>query len=92
MATIWIRGELLAWIAGAPETRRADAPLRGIPEEGDEPLYDQKALDAEIKKEREACLAAVQGVMVTDHGLNTWKRCVSAIEKRNIDRCVMRQI
>ena len=34
-------------------------------------------------EEREACLATVQGVMVTDHGLNTWKRCVSAIEKRS---------
>lgn len=33
--------------------------------------------------EHQACLSAVKGVMVTDHGLNKWKRCVSAIEKRS---------
>ena len=36
-----------------------------------------------VAAEREACLAAVRGVMVTDRGLNTWKRCVAALEKRS---------
>lgn len=32
--------------------------------------------------EREACLAAVRGVMLTDHAFNTWKRCIKAIKLR----------
>ena len=41
------------------------------------------AYDLGAQAEREACLAAVEGVMVTDHALNTWKRCVDAIKKRS---------
>ena len=45
MATVWIRSGLIAWLKGAPETRYVDTPLRGRPYDGDEPLYDQEALD-----------------------------------------------
>ena len=56
MATVWIRGGLIAWLKGAPATRRADTPLRGSKQEDDdEPLYDQAALDAAVSAEREAC-------------------------------------
>jgi predicted Zn-dependent protease len=37
---------------------------------------------AGVWSERDACVKAVDGVMVTDHGLNTWKRCVKAIRAR----------
>ena len=43
----------------------------------------RERLEIAVLTEREACLKAVRGVMVTDHGLNTWKRCVAAIEKRS---------
>lgn len=54
-------------------------------------LYDNLAMDMHAMRyaeycvavEREACLNAVRGAMVTDHGLNTWKRCIAAIEKRS---------
>ena len=56
MATVWIRGGLIAWLKGASATRRADTPLRGSKQEDDdEPLYDQAALDAAVMSEREAC-------------------------------------
>lgn len=55
MASVWIRSGLIAWIKGAPERRRADTPLRGTPEDDDEPLYDQSALDSAVAKEREDC-------------------------------------
>ena len=61
MATVWIRGGLIAWLKGSPETRRADTPLRGRKQEGDdEPLYDQAALDAAVMAEREACAMACE--------------------------------
>ena len=41
-----------------------------------------RGITSAVIAERQACLSAVRGVMVTDHGLNTWKRCVAAIEKR----------
>lgn len=48
---------------------------------GDEITPD--IVDQIIMKEREACLAAVRGVMVTDHAFNTWKRCIKSIERRS---------
>lgn len=59
MATVWIRAGLIDWLKGAPETRRADTPLRGSPEEGDEPLYDQAALDDAVAAGRNELLAAL---------------------------------
>ena len=41
------------------------------------------AWEDSAKAELDACRAAVRGVMVTDHGLNTWNRCVLALEKRS---------
>lgn len=85
MATVWIRGGLIAWLKGAPETRRIDTPLRGRPEEGDEALYDQAALDAAIAAEREAC------AMVCDDAARYWhqrgdeaRRGVAAIMRAKI--------
>jgi hypothetical protein len=39
-------------------------------------------IDKAQEIERDACLAAVRGVMLTDHAFNTWKRCIKAIESR----------
>ncbi len=55
MATAWIKAGALAWLEGAPETRRLDTPIFGHPADGCEPLYNQATLDAAVAAEREAC-------------------------------------
>jgi hypothetical protein len=52
---IWIRSGLVEWVKGAPETRSVSTPIHGMPWDGDEPLYDQTALNAAVAAEREAC-------------------------------------
>ena len=47
------------------------------------PLYTQDDIDSAVLVEREACLSAVRGVMLTDHSYNTWKRCIKAIKIRS---------
>lgn len=90
MATVWVRGGLIAWIKGAPETRRADTPLRGSHEEGDEPLYDQEAFDAAIAAEREACAAECERMMMYPFGRqessahnNVWAAAKAIRERSN---------
>lgn len=43
----------------------------------------QQFADQVAADEREACLSAVRGVMLTDHSYNTWKRCIKAIKIRS---------
>ena len=50
--------------------------------EGDETNRYAVLIAEAMRIEREACLAAVRGVMLTDHAYNTWKRCVKAIKLR----------
>lgn len=49
----------------------------------DQFLCARHVWEAAQKIEREACLAGVRGVMVTDNSRRTWKRCIEAIEKRS---------
>lgn len=41
------------------------------------------AWEDSAKAELDACRATVRGVMVTDNALNTWNRCMLALEKRS---------
>lgn len=69
MATAWIKAGALAWLEGAPETRRLDTPIFGHPADGCEPLYNQAALDAAVAAEREACARLCEDYSADRHAL-----------------------